>query len=179
MRITPIPDAEIWEGSRRIVVGPPTGHDPLGEIRPLEALLEQPAENGRLPTFSIRCVLEEGDAEALADGGAVWITLFGHVVPISVGVAGPPVQQQGSSPMFTAKIRCTGKTPNAGSTPPTTTVTYGPDYGEGKNAEWAARTPTINVSMAMLDEVAARVEVGDEITLTFSKQNEVSADRAE
>lgn len=71
--------------------------------------------------------------------------------------------------MFTAKIRCNGKTPNEGSTPATTTVTFGPDYGDGKNAEWAARTPTLSLSMAMVDEVAALVEPGDEITLTFAK----------
>lgn len=87
MRITPIPDAEVWEGATRRVIGPPTGHDPLGDIRPLEALVD--VEGQFAPSFSIRCALDDGDAEKLAAGGVVWVTLFGHVVPISVAVAGP------------------------------------------------------------------------------------------
>lgn len=71
--------------------------------------------------------------------------------------------------MWTAKIRCSSKTPNAGSTPPTTRVQFTPNYGEGKNSEWAARTPTLNLDMAVLDEIAERIDVGDEVTLTFTK----------
>lgn len=71
--------------------------------------------------------------------------------------------------MWTAKVTCTGKTPNAGSTPPTTRVQFGPNYGEGKNSEWAASTPTLDLSMSVLDAVAELVELGDAITLTFAK----------
>lgn len=84
MRITPIPDNEIWPGACRIVMGPPAGHDPTGDIRALEMVAE--IVRGR-PTYSARCVLEDGDLETLQAGGVVWLTFYGGVAPFSVTVA--------------------------------------------------------------------------------------------
>lgn len=41
--------------------------------------------------MSVRCVLEDGDLEKLQDGGTVWITFWGAMVPWAATVVGPPV----------------------------------------------------------------------------------------
>lgn len=46
MRVTTIPDNEIWAGACRIVMGPPAGHDPTGEIRAVPASGTVPAAGG-------------------------------------------------------------------------------------------------------------------------------------
>lgn len=43
-----------------------------------------------------------------------------------------------------------------------------PDYGEGKNDEWAKYTPTLNFSLTVKPEVAARFTVGQAFTVTFT-----------
>lgn len=91
MRPAPIPDNEILPGSTRIVIGPPTGHDLTGAIRPAE-VLHYPSESTGLPVLSARCVLEPGDLETLAAGGAVWVSFYGgQLLPFDVDVrpAGP------------------------------------------------------------------------------------------
>jgi len=84
VRVTPIPDGEIWAGASRIVMGPPAGNDPTGEIRACEMVAE--LHRGR-PAYSARCVLEDGDLETLQAGGVVWLTFYGAVAPFSVTVA--------------------------------------------------------------------------------------------
>lgn len=84
MRVTTIPDDEIWPGGCRIIMGPPVGHDLTGEIRALEMVAE--VLLGR-PVYSARCVLEDGDLEALQAGGVVWVTMLGGVAPFNVAVA--------------------------------------------------------------------------------------------
>jgi hypothetical protein len=92
MRPAPIPDAEILPGTRRIVFGPPPGHDLTGDIRAAEVCMGRSESTG-LPVLSARCVLEPGDLEALAAGGAVWVHFYGgQLVPFDVDVvpAGNP-----------------------------------------------------------------------------------------
>lgn len=84
MRPSVIPDAEIWQGARRIVMAPPDGDLTNDTIRPLEMLAEL---HEGVPTYSARCVLEGDDLETLRAGGAVWLTFYGGVVPFSVTVA--------------------------------------------------------------------------------------------
>lgn len=84
MRVSTIPDNEIWAGATRIVMGPPEGHDPTGDIRPLEMLTEIVIGHH---AYSARCVLEDGDLEILQAGGTVWLTFYGGVAPFSVTVA--------------------------------------------------------------------------------------------
>jgi hypothetical protein len=85
MRVTPIPDSALYEGARRTVVGPPTGHDVTGDIRPVEALAIVSPTSG-LTVLSVRCALEPGDLETLAAGGNVWISFHSQMVPFSVDV---------------------------------------------------------------------------------------------
>lgn len=94
MRVTPIPDNEIWAGASRIVMGPPAGQDPTGEIRALEMVAEIVMGHR---AYSARCVLEEGDLENLTAGGVVWLTFYGGVAPFSVTVA-PAVDAGGTRP---------------------------------------------------------------------------------
>lgn len=84
MRVSTIPDNEIWAGACRIVMGPPAGHDPTGEIRALEMVAEIVMGHR---AYSARCVLEDGDLEVLQAGGNVWLTFYGGVAPFSVTVA--------------------------------------------------------------------------------------------
>jgi hypothetical protein len=93
MRVTPIPDNEIWAGATRIVMGPPTGHDPTGEIRPVEMLAEIVMGHR---AFSARCALEDGDLETLQAGGVVWLTFYGGVAPFSITVT-PAVEAPSAS----------------------------------------------------------------------------------
>lgn len=89
MRPAPIPDAEILPGSRRIVVGPPPGHDLTGDIRAAEVCVHTSEALG-VPVLSARCVLEPGDLEALQAGGAVWVHFYGgQMLPFDVDVIGP------------------------------------------------------------------------------------------
>jgi hypothetical protein len=83
MRVTTIPDNEIWAGASRIVMNPPNG-DLTGDIRACEMVAE--IHQGR-PAYSARCVLEDGDLETLQAGGVVWLTFYGAVMPFSVTVA--------------------------------------------------------------------------------------------
>lgn len=85
MRAAPIPDQCIWAGAHRHVIAAPNG-DLLDEhIRPVEALVE-PDQHG-VPLYSVRCILEPGDLAKLAEGGVVWITFWGAIVPFSTSVS--------------------------------------------------------------------------------------------
>lgn len=89
MRPAPIPDGEILPGTRRVVYGPPAGYDFTGQIRPAEVCLGQSESTG-MAVLSARCVLDPGDLEALAAGGAVWVHFYGgQLVPFDVDVVPP------------------------------------------------------------------------------------------
>ncbi len=83
MRPVPIPDAVAEQmPGHRVVIGPP-GNDLTSPIPPVEAMVEAlPA--GR--ALTVRIVLEDGDLEKLAAGGAIHLTMLGHVVPFDVRV---------------------------------------------------------------------------------------------
>lgn len=88
MRPTPIPDAEVWEGSTRIVVAPPGGDLTNPDIAPVEALADRSPSTGH-QTLSVRCVLEDDDLELLQLGGTVWLTFWGRMVPWAATVLAP------------------------------------------------------------------------------------------
>lgn len=72
---------------------------------------------------------------------------------------------------ITAKIECTNKsTAWEGAT----SLSFGPDYADGRNAEWAAATPSLSVSLTVIDSVAERFEVGGKSTLTFTPSDDQS-----
>ncbi len=69
--------------------------------------------------------------------------------------------------MITAKVKCTNKEPawNDGAT-----LSFQPDYADGRNKAWAEATPALSLTMTVKGEVAERFEVGDAFTLTFEKE---------
>lgn len=46
---------------------------------------------------------------------------------------------------------------------------FNADYEDGANKEWAKYTPSLSLSMNVLESVAEQFERGDSITLTFEK----------
>lgn len=88
MRPAPIPDSDVWDGSRRIVIAPPDGDLTSTDIAPVEALIGQAEDGG--PLISVRCVLEPGDLDKLAKGGPVWVTFLSpQLVPFAIEIAEP------------------------------------------------------------------------------------------
>lgn len=88
MRTTPIPDAEVWPGAMRHVIGPSdlTSED----LAPVEIVSYPCAFAGRvMPVHSVRCVLDPGDLEQLAAGGTIWLSFIGGMVPFDVNVRPP------------------------------------------------------------------------------------------
>lgn len=87
MRPSPIPDTEVWDGGRRIVIGPP-GNDLDSDIAAVEVIVDQSAIG---PRMTARCIVEPGDLDALCAGGAVWVSFYGgQLQPFSIDVQPPP-----------------------------------------------------------------------------------------
>jgi hypothetical protein len=72
---------------------------------------------------------------------------------------------------ITAKVTCTWKAPGESSTQ----LYFGPDYAEGRNAQWASATPSLSLSMTVKNEVADQFTTGGHYTLTFEPEAEESA----
>lgn len=92
MRPTPIPDEEVPDGYRRLVVAPPDGDMTNPDIAPVEAVfgLIRLGEGSFAPGFAMRLVLEDGELERMASGEPVWLYLVGNrLVPFDVSIAGP------------------------------------------------------------------------------------------
>jgi len=70
----------------------------------------------------------------------------------------------------TAKVECTQKEQAWDGA---TRLAFGPDYRDGRNAEWAAATPSLSVQMMVLDAVAEHFEHGGKCTLTFTPTEDV------
>lgn len=49
-----------------------------------------------------------------------------------------------------------------------TALTLGPDYGDGRNQEWAQATPSFATQMAVLNGLAEELEVGQEVEITLT-----------
>lgn len=47
---------------------------------------------------------------------------------------------------------------------------FAPDYSDGRNAEWAAATPSLSLMMTVKGPVAEQFVQGEKYTLTFSKE---------
>lgn len=75
--------------------------------------------------------------------------------------------------LCTAKIRCTGKTPISDGQ---TRLSFSPDYSDGRNAEWAKNTPSLGLTMTVLDQIAARYKDGEAITLLFTVEDDDQAE---
>lgn len=47
-------------------------------------------------------------------------------------------------------------------------ISFNADYDDERNKEWAKYTPTLSLSMTVVDEVAAQFDVGQAYGLTFT-----------
>lgn len=70
---------------------------------------------------------------------------------------------------FTAKVFVSGEQ-SAGDGQ--TTLSFTADYADGANKEWAKYTPSLNVSMTVLDEVAEGINYGDKFDVVFTGRKE-------
>ena len=52
----------------------------------------------------------------------------------------------------------------------TVSMTFSANYRDSRNKEWSKYTPTLNIAMTVLPEVANRFNVGDAFTLTFDTE---------
>lgn len=73
---------------------------------------------------------------------------------------------------ITAKVACTTKSQAWDGA---TKLSFGPDYADGRNAEWAAATPNLSVSMTVIDAVADNFELGGKYMLTFTPSDDEAA----
>lgn len=76
----------------------------------------------------------------------------------------------------TAKIHCTAKVTVTAKQPAgdgQTRLGFSPDYADGANAEWARYTPSLSLSMVVLDQVAAQFKEGQHLTLLFTEDDVV------
>lgn len=71
--------------------------------------------------------------------------------------------------MITAKVRCNSKTVQGepGDAGRFAQVAFGPDYTDGRNAEWALATPHLNLNMTLNGQAADLFEQGAAYTLQF------------
>lgn len=88
MRPIPIPEAALWEGSKRTVMSAPNGDLLDDTIRPVEAIDEVSPTLG-VRVLTVMCALDPGDLELLAAGGTVLVSFFGGMVAFEVNVLAP------------------------------------------------------------------------------------------
>lgn len=69
--------------------------------------------------------------------------------------------------MITAKVTCCKKQTPGGAGEGSTTLSFAPDYADGRNAEWAKYTPSLSLTMTVKGEVGDRFEAGKPYTLQF------------
>lgn len=55
-------------------------------------------------------------------------------------------------------------------------LSFAADYEDGRNAEWAAATPSLSLSMTVKAEVAEHFERGHAYTLTFEPSDPAPVD---
>lgn len=72
----------------------------------------------------------------------------------------------------TAKIKVTGKESQDPSEDSQVTLNFGPDYADGRNAEWAKYTPGLSLTMGVKASVAEHFNQGQPWTLTFTPTEE-------
>lgn len=84
MRPVPISDELVWEGARRMVVGPPDGDPTNDVIRSVEALVDA---DDLGPRFCILIDMEDGDLERLQNGERIWLIWHAQqLAPFSIAI---------------------------------------------------------------------------------------------
>lgn len=89
MKVTMIPVEEVHQDrdEARVIVGPPEGHDPTGDIRSLEMRVARGELDGvPVTVFEARIVLDPGDLAKLADGEPIWLSFYSGVMPFDIRV---------------------------------------------------------------------------------------------
>jgi hypothetical protein len=87
MRATLIPPDEVPDGYTTHIIGPPDGHDPTGDIRPVEAAITYRDVDGvRAVLYRFRFELDPGDLELLAAGVPIWLTQVGGIQPFDLDI---------------------------------------------------------------------------------------------
>lgn len=66
----------------------------------------------------------------------------------------------------TFKTMCTRIEVPGGAGPGTTTLYFGPDYGDDRNKEWAIATPALSIVFTAKDEAAQQFQLGHAYTFT-------------
>lgn len=75
----------------------------------------------------------------------------------------------------TAKVKLVQQQKPGGAGPGSTTLGFGPNYGNGtKNEAWAAATPAINLTMTVKDEVGDQFESGKAYDLLITEDPDQS-----
>lgn len=82
---TSIPDELVKPGTQRRVFAAPNGDMLDDNIRPCEALISRD-EATNLAAIRVRLELEPCEAEAIAAGKPVWLTMLGGLAPFDVQV---------------------------------------------------------------------------------------------
>lgn len=72
----------------------------------------------------------------------------------------------------TAKVKVWTKNENGEGDGRQATVTFGPDYADGRNKEWSLYTPSITLTMLLKGDVADKFQLGKSYTLTFEESEE-------
>jgi hypothetical protein len=72
--------------------------------------------------------------------------------------------------VVTAKITCTNKTEQGEGEHRQVNVSFGADYADGRNKEWALYTPGLSLMMGLRGPVADRFEVGKSYELRFIEE---------
>lgn len=80
-----IEDNEVWEGARHRIISPPDGDLDNEKIGPVDAVID--LVDGT-PRFNMKLRFEEGELERLQNGGHIWVSMWGHVVPWCAQVVG-------------------------------------------------------------------------------------------
>lgn len=99
MRPTPIPEAEVWDGGERVVIGPPVSQedqlDP--ECRPVEVVVDFVEFGGAgVPRFNVRVQLEDDDLERLQKDPSLWVSFIAYQMPpMAVGVLPQGITREG------------------------------------------------------------------------------------
>lgn len=71
---------------------------------------------------------------------------------------------------ITAKIICQNKIEQGEGDDRTVDVSFGADYADDRNKEWARFTPGLSLTMGLKGAVADQFEVGKAFTLTFTPE---------
>lgn len=75
---------------------------------------------------------------------------------------------------ITAKVMCNGKTEWGTGENRMATLGFCADYQDGRNKEWAASTPHLDLRMSVKGDVADHFAAGKKYTLTFAPEQEES-----